>query len=103
VRDLHRVPEAVGDGVKRPFASEERPLEKMGKKLIVARALPAGHVLVADDVVAKSPADGGLPPYELDRLIGRRLLHALALEEDVTFEDVEPVDAPVAARSARDA
>ena len=37
VRDLHRVPAALGDGVKRPLPSEERPLAKMGKKLVAAR------------------------------------------------------------------
>jgi len=100
VRDLRRVPEALGDGVKRPLASEERPLEKMGKKLVAARDLAAGHLLGARDLEARSPADGGLPPYELDRLLGRRLRHPLAVEQDVTFEDVEPAEAPVAAREA---
>ncbi len=66
VRDLARVPAALGDGVKRRLPSEERPLQKMGKKLVAARDLAAGHVLAPGDVVAKSPADGGLPPYELD-------------------------------------
>ena len=59
VRDLERVPAAIGDGVKRPLPSEAKPLEKMGKKLVAARALPAGHVLAEGDLVAKSPADGG--------------------------------------------
>ena len=45
----------------------------MGKKLVAARALAAGHVLAEGDLVAKSPADGGLPPYVLDDLIGRPL------------------------------
>jgi N-acetylneuraminate synthase/sialic acid synthase len=100
VRDLRRVPEAVGDGVKRPLASEERPLEKMGKKLVAARDLPMGHVLVAGDLVAKSPADGGLPPYERDGLLGRKLARPLAAEQAVAVEDVEPVAEPVAAREA---
>ncbi len=100
VRDLRRVPAALGDGVKRPLSSEERPLEKMGKKLVAARDLPAGHLLSAGDLEARSPADGGLPPYELDRLLGRRLRHPLAVEQDVTFADVEPTEAPVAAREA---
>ncbi len=91
VRDLNRIPEALGDGVKRPLASEERPLEKMGKKLVAARELPAGHLLASGDLAAKSPADGGLPPYELDRLLGRRLLRALAFEENIALEDVELV------------
>ena len=100
VRDLRRVPLALGDGVKRRLPSEERPLEKMGKKLVAARDLPAGHVLEEGDLLAKSPADGGLPPYELDRLLGRKLVRALAQDEDVALVDVEQLEAPVAAHEA---
>jgi N-acetylneuraminate synthase/sialic acid synthase len=102
VRDLQRVPLALGDGVKRRLPSEERPLQKMGKKLVAARDLPADHVLAEGDLVAKSPADGGLPPYELDRLLGKRLLRPLALEQDVTLEDVDLAE-ELAGRSAREA
>jgi N-acetylneuraminate synthase/sialic acid synthase len=97
VRDLGRVPEAVGDGVKRPLASEERPLEKMGKKLVAARDLPAGHAVTEGDLVARSPADGGLPPYELDDLLGRKLARSLVADEAIAAEDVEPVAEPVTA------
>jgi len=100
VRDLHRVPDALGDGVKRPLASEERPLEKMGKQLVATRDLPAGHVLEPGDLVAKSPADGGMPPYELDDLLGRKLARPLVFEQAVAQDDVEPVEQPVAAREA---
>ena len=78
VRDLRRVPVAIGDGVKRPLPSEAGPLQKMGKKLVAAHDLPAGHVLAEGDLVAKSPADGGLPPYMLDDLLGRALARTLA-------------------------
>jgi len=100
VRDLHRVPDAVGDGVKRPLASEARPMEKMGKKLVATRDLPVGHVLTADDLAARSPADGGLPPYELDNLLGRRLTRPLMVDQALVTDDVEPVAEPVAAREA---
>jgi N-acetylneuraminate synthase/sialic acid synthase len=102
VRDLRRVPEALGDGVKRRLPSEERPLEKMGKKLVATRDLPAGHVLGPGDIVAKSPADGGLPPYELEELLGRRLGRALVSDQDVTHEDVEPAE-ELAGRGAEQA
>jgi N-acetylneuraminate synthase/sialic acid synthase len=102
VRDLHRVPGALGDGVKRPLPSEARPLEKMGKKLVAARDLPAGHVLAAGDLAARSPADGGLPPYEVDRLLGKRLLRPLAFEQDVALEDVD-LAGELAARGSREA
>jgi N-acetylneuraminate synthase/sialic acid synthase len=88
VRDLHRIPAAIGDGVKRPLPSEEKPLVKMGKKLVAARPLPAGHVLAPGDLVAKSPADEGLPPCELDGLLGRALSRPLEADEAVRREDV---------------
>jgi sialic acid synthase len=91
VRDLQRVPAALGDAEKRPLPVEAEPLEKMGKKLVAARELELGHVLTTDDLAIKSPADGGLPPYELDRLVGRRLRRPIASEDFVTFDDVEPV------------
>ena len=100
VRDLHRVPIAVGDGVKRPLPSEQRPLQKMGKKLVAARPLEAGHVLAEGDLVAKSPADGGLPPYALDELLGRQLVRPLAGEEAIRADDVE-VAAVRPAKSSR--
>ena len=94
VRDLRRVPIAIGDGVKRPLQSEEKPLLKMGKKLVAARALDAGHVLAEGDLVAKSPADGGVPPYMLDELVGRPLVRAVVEDEALLEADVEPVMQP---------
>jgi sialic acid synthase len=83
IRDLARIPVAIGDGTKRPLASEEKPLQRMGKKLVAARALPAGHVIREGDLMAKSPADEGLSPSELDRLLGLRLLTALDADDAV--------------------
>jgi sialic acid synthase len=97
VRDLRRAPFALGDGVKRPLPCEESAIRKMGKNLVAARDLRAGHVLAPGDLEAKSPADGGLPPYELERLLGRRLQRSVAYEKSVTFEDLVPVEEPLAA------
>jgi sialic acid synthase len=100
VRDLRRVPGALGDGVKRPLGIEEVPIRKMGKKLVALRRLEEGHVLAAEDVAIKSPADGGLPPYELESIVGRRLRRRLAPDENVELGDLEPVEEPVSAHAA---
>jgi len=92
VRDLSRVPAALGDGVKQPLPTEEKPLEKMGKQLVAARALQVGHVLEADDLRIVSPADGGLPPYELDRVVGRTLARPLAPEQGLSLDDLAPAE-----------
>lgn len=88
VRDLKRVRIALGDGIKQVYPSEEKPIYKMGKKLVAVKDLPAGHVLSEDDLIAKAPNDG-LPPYELDQLVGKRLVKALAADEAIRFADVE--------------
>ncbi len=96
VRDLHRVPAAIGDGVKRRYPSEEAPLRKMGKQLVAARVLEAGHVLEEADVAIRSPADGGLPPYELDAVLGRRLTRPLVEDEAIVPDVLEPAAQPAA-------
>jgi N-acetylneuraminate synthase/sialic acid synthase len=87
VRDLHRVRAALGDGKKRPLPGEEKPLFKMGKKLVAARELPTGHVLTRDDIAIKSPSDG-VPPFELEHVIGQALRRRLNADENISFEDL---------------
>jgi sialic acid synthase len=93
VRDLRRSRIALGDGTKRVYPSEAKPLQKMAKKIVAARNLPAGHVLTREDLALKSP-NNGMPPYELDNLIGRRLRVPLRADADLSFalvEEVEPL------------
>ncbi|HEX2218056.1 MAG TPA: N-acetylneuraminate synthase family protein [Gemmatimonadales bacterium] len=85
VRDLRRTRQALGTGIKCPLPSERSALVKMGKKLVAARALRAGHVLSVDDIAMKSPGDG-LPPYVLDQVVGRTLTRALGPDDDISFE-----------------
>jgi sialic acid synthase len=66
---------------------EAKPLFKMAKKLVAARNLPAGHILTREDVAIKSPNDG-LPPYELDNVIGKVTLRALREDENISYEDL---------------
>ncbi|PWB59721.1 MAG: N-acetylneuraminate synthase [Bradyrhizobiaceae bacterium] len=85
VRDLHRAQVALGDGVKKVYPAEVDPIVKMSKKLVAARALPAGHVLDPADVEMRSPGDG-LSAMHYDEVVGRRLNVPLAVEADITLE-----------------
>jgi sialic acid synthase len=88
VRDLRRTPAALGDGVKKPMPSEDGALRKMGKMLVAARDLDEGTTLAAGDLVTKSPAEGGLPPYMLDLVVGRALGRPLREDEPLTEADL---------------
>lgn len=88
VRDLRRLRSAMGKCDKTILPSEVPNLVKMGKKLVAARSLPAGHVLREEDIHIKSPGDG-LPPHELGSIIGRKLKKALPEENAIIFEDLD--------------
>ena len=85
VRDLQRTRVAMGDGIKRTYDSEVKPIINMGKKMVAARDLPAGHMIQREDIAIKSPGDG-LPPYEMDKIIGRATSAAMQEDDDITFE-----------------
>jgi N-acetylneuraminate synthase/sialic acid synthase len=85
VRDLRRCREAMGDGVKRVYETEETPIMKMGKKLVAARDLPQGHAIQAEDIAFKSPGDG-LAPYEFDKVVGRTTICDLKADQDLNFD-----------------
>lgn len=86
-RNLRRARIAMGDGVKKRLASEEKPLLKMSKKLVAARDLPAGHVITADDIAIKSPGDG-LPPYDLENIIGSIVIVSMVEDESISYDNL---------------
>jgi N-acetylneuraminate synthase/sialic acid synthase len=88
VRDLERARTAVGNGVKEPIPSEAKPLMKMRKKIVAARDLTAGTVLTEADLAYKSPGDG-MPPYEFEKLLGKRLSIQLAEDDGFALDMVE--------------
>ncbi|HEY6888439.1 MAG TPA: N-acetylneuraminate synthase family protein [Solirubrobacter sp.] len=101
VRDLKRTRVALGDGNKSMYPSETDPIIKMAKKLVAARDLPAGHTLTEADIAFKSPGDG-LPPYELDRVLGRTLRHPVQEDSALTFELLEEAGAQVGSTARGD-
>jgi sialic acid synthase len=85
VRDLDRTYKAMGDGKKKIYESERVPIQKMGKSLVVARDLPGGHAIGPNDVAMKSPG-GGIPPYELDSVLGRVTLRPLHEDDFLSYD-----------------
>ncbi|CUU42403.1 Spore coat polysaccharide biosynthesis protein spsE [Blastochloris viridis] len=93
VRDLERARIALGNGIKTPYPSETSPLNKMVKRVVAARELPAGTVLSADDLAFRIPVSAKitaatLRPFEAEQLVGRLLTRSVSAEELVTLADV---------------
>lgn len=72
VKAVRNVEAAMGDGCKRPDASERSVAEAARKSLVLIRSLPAGHNLREGDVAVRRPGTG-LPPAMLPEVMGRTL------------------------------
>jgi N-acetylneuraminate synthase/N,N'-diacetyllegionaminate synthase len=88
VRGVRAIEAALGDGDKRPMPSEIDTREVARRSLVAARPLPAGHRLAAVDVAVKRPGTG-IPPGQLDRVVGRRLSRAVAADELLDWAGLE--------------
>ena len=69
-------------------AGETAALRRLFTRSIVARrALPAGTVLTREDLAVKKPGTG-LPPTDLDRIVGKTLARPVAVDQLLADEDI---------------
>lgn len=80
IRNLERLHQALGTGEKRRLPCEAGAVLKMGRSIVAAADLPAGHEVTLLDLAFKSPG-GGIPPSRWREYVGRKLPAALA-EDD---------------------
>lgn len=77
VEGIRTIQAALGDGEKRPAASECATADVARRSLVSARAVPAGAILTADMVTSKRPGTG-MAPRRLAELVGRRTVAEIA-------------------------
>jgi sialic acid synthase SpsE len=83
---------ALGDGIKRVEDNEAQTAVLQQRCLRLKRALPAGSVIVADDLEPLRPAPAGAArPYELAALLGRRLRADQPRGDALRAVDLEPM------------
>lgn len=87
VRDLKRTVTALGDGVKKLYEVEKGALAKMGKSIVAAKTIPAGHIIRQSDLAFKSPFES-LHPYEVEKIIGKKLKVGLRKDQPLLLEYV---------------
>jgi N,N'-diacetyllegionaminate synthase len=84
VAAIRHVEVAIGTGIKSPAPCEVHNISVARKSIVAARALPAGHRLVTEDLDIKRPGNG-LAPKLLPDLIGRTLREAVAKDELISW------------------
>jgi N,N'-diacetyllegionaminate synthase len=80
VHGIRAIERALGDGIKRPTASECANLPIVRKSLVAARAIQAGEPFTADNITAKRPGTG-ISPMHWDAFMDRNATRAYAPDE----------------------
>lgn len=71
VSAIRNIEKAMGDGIKRPSASETKNISVARKSIHIAQNFPKGHVINDHDLVMKRPGNG-ITAFELENIIGRK-------------------------------
>ncbi len=87
VARVREVETLLGDGAKRPQASEVGIRDAVRRSIAAARDLPEGHRIERGDLVWLRPG-GGIAPGREDEVVGRTLLRAYAAGEPFAAEDL---------------
>jgi N,N'-diacetyllegionaminate synthase len=80
VRSIRTIEQALGDGIKRPTASEQANLPVVRKSLVASVPIRAGELFSEANLTAKRPGTG-ISPMQWDAWIGRAASRDFAAEE----------------------
>jgi N,N'-diacetyllegionaminate synthase len=80
VRAIRNVEEALGDGIKRPSASEAKNKPVVRKSLVATRTIRVGELFDESNLGVKRPGTG-VSPMRWDEFIGRKAIRNFAVDE----------------------
>jgi N-acetylneuraminate synthase len=80
VDGIRNIERALGDGIKRPSASELKNKPIARKSIVARRPIQAGEPFSADNLAAKRPGTG-ISPMRWDEVVGRPAPRAFAADE----------------------
>jgi N,N'-diacetyllegionaminate synthase len=87
VQAIRNVESALGTEGKTVAAAAKNSEHWARKSVVAARDLPAGALLTKSDVILKRPGTG-IPPDQYERVLGRKLVRAVKLDEVLQWGDV---------------
>jgi len=81
---------ALGDGFKRIEENEVKSSIVQRRALHTTKNLAIGHILTRDDLEALRPIpEDGIPPYEIESLLGKRISHTINKGSHITWNHIE--------------
>jgi N,N'-diacetyllegionaminate synthase len=87
VRQIRDVEAALGSDIKAPTASELPVRDLVRRSVTTVRAIDAGATVGKEDVTLMRPGTG-IPPIELEKVIGRKSARKISAGETLTWSDL---------------
>ena len=84
VRETERM---LGDGIKRPSATEWQMRKDTRKSIVARRPIAMGQTIEPDDLIVKRPG-WGIPPRDWGCVIGRKARRTIGEDEVITWDMV---------------
>lgn len=88
VSSIRVVEAALGEEGPNPNVQRLENLSWARKSILTARSLKKGHCLTEKDIVLKRPGSG-IPPQELNDILGKTLLHSIEQDQIISWDDLE--------------
>jgi sialic acid synthase SpsE len=85
VAEIRQLEAALGDGYKRPTATENAMRTETRKSVIARRALAEGELVTPDSIIVKRPG-WGIAPKLAAVVVGRRTRRAIDADEAITWD-----------------
>lgn len=87
VRQIRDVEQALGSAIKAPTSSELPVRDLVRRSVTAVRAIDAGVPIAREDLALMRPGTG-IPPVNLEKVIGRRSARAIAAGETLVWSDL---------------
>ncbi|MDO8505867.1 MAG: N-acetylneuraminate synthase [bacterium] len=71
VHAIRNIEQALGDGIKKPTASENKIASVVRKSIVAARAIKKGNVFTKENLTTKRPGTG-VNPTQWDHVLGKK-------------------------------
>ena len=86
VRAIRNIEQSLGNGEKKPSASEVENIKFVRKSICLARNMSAGEYIDEDDLIMKRPGEG-ISPMKTDMILGKKLVRDVSKDEAIGWND----------------
>ncbi len=88
VRSIRNIELAMGDGIKKPAASEESVRRVVRKSLVAARTIHTGAAITPDDIAVKRPGTGIHPEFR-ESVVNKKAARKIDEDSVINWEDIK--------------